>query len=206
MSQNKCFIDFDGTINDYSERMFQFFSQNVPAGYSNVLTKNEFWQLKRMGIHEAKWLNEKFETNINIEEWNRKKIELIETEKYLSFDKLFPFSIQALMKLKAKYKLILVTKRSSELNLLSQLSVYEIENFFDDVIIIHHDKKKETAVREKYDFSANDVFIGDTEDDIEAGMSLGLKTYFVLSGIRNLWITKKYKNFNIFENILKIAE
>ena len=172
MSQNKCFIDFDGTINDYSERMFQFFNQNVPVEYSHTLTKNEFWQLKRMGIHEVNWLNEKFEINISVEEWNKKKIELIETEKYLSFDKLFPFSIQALTKLRTKYKLVLVTKRSSELNLLHQLSLYKIKSFFDDVSIIHHDKKKETAVRGKYVTSADDVFIGDTEDDIEAGISL----------------------------------
>ena len=37
------------------------------------------------------------------------------------------------------------------------------------------------------------MMVGDTEDDIVAGVKLGIQTFFTLSGIRSSWIIEKYK-------------
>lgn len=191
-----CFIDFDGTINDCRMRLYHFYISNVPVEYSSILSIDEYWNLKRMGIDEVKWTNEKLNISINAKAWSKKKRNQIESMDYLKYDKLYPFSRNALLELDKRYKLILVTKRSSPQNLIKQLTDYGVLGCFYDLLIVS-DQTKQDAVKCKYTVTPECIFVGDTEDDIEAGLMLGCKPFFVLSGIRDLWVAQKYSDKRI---------
>ena len=193
-----CFIDFDGTINDCRIRLYQFFINNASADHHPLLSLEEYWNLKRMGINEVRWINEKMDKSINEEEWSKKKIHEIESLSYLKYDRLFPFSNNALLRLKNKYRIVLVTKRMSEENLIRQINDYGILSYFDDILCISgKETEKQDVVRNKYELSSSCIFVGDTEEDIRAGLELKCSTFFTLSGIRGMWITRLFEGEQI---------
>lgn len=204
-----CYIDFDGTIVDNKFRLFQFVRDNLPSKLKNPLTIDAFWDLKRQGINEADHLNDNFGANIDINEWNRKKFAVIESDVYLKYDRLFDFSIEALTILRNTYDLILVSRRERESGLRQQLARSSLMDFFEDIIVLKHGGiTKAEAIRSRYTVSKDDILIGDTEDDICSGENLGIKTYFVLSGIRDKWIMKTVPSLDhtvVVENISILA-
>lgn len=201
--KNKCFIDFDGTIVNNKKRLFQFFIENIDDRYKAVIDCDEFWTLKRNQINEIEWINKVFNEKFSVSEWNKAKAKKIESDYYLSFEELFDFSIEALKKLSEKYYLILVTRRENKAGLYNELDKFKIKNFFDDIIVLSHNSiKKSDAILEKYEVKQDDIFVGDTEDDIISSNILGCKGYFVLSGIRSQWLVQKLGiDVNIISNI-----
>lgn len=211
LNKKKCFIDFDGTIVCNKRRLYKFFLNNIEKKYEEVFTEDEFWTLKRLGVNEIDWINSKFCESISKKNWNDKKIKLIETEEYLKYDRLFSYSKQALEKLSEDYQLILISRRSNASGLLSQLEELEIKNLLDEILIVPHDNqtKAEFILRNNIKVGNEDIFIGDTEDDIDSGIALGVKVFFVKSGIRSNWIIKvnnKYKNVIIVKTINEVID
>lgn len=204
-----CYVDFDGTIVDNKFRLFQFVYDNLPARLKDSLSIDAFWDIKRQGINEADYLNDNFDANINTSDWSKKKFTVIESDTYLKYDMLFDFSIEALTVLGNTYHLILVSRREREIGLRQQLNQLSLMEFFEDIIVLKHGSiTKAEAIRSRYAVSKDDILIGDTEDDIRSGENLGIKTYFVLSGIRDKWIMKTIpalKHTVAVENIYTLA-
>lgn len=170
----------------------------IPSEYKNVLSREEFWMIKRYGINEAQWLNERFNANISVTEYNTRKRNIIETDEYLQYDFIFPYSIEALQRIRDSYELVLVSRRTDPTALYEEIRRFKILSFFSDVIVVPHiNITKADYIKKKYNVSLNDIIVGDTEDDIECGLCLGIRVYFVLSGIRDKWIVKKYQNEDI---------
>lgn len=207
-----CFIDFDGTLTCNKKRLYAFFIQNIPPKYKAVLSEDEFWSIKKLGINEIEWINGKFHDNLDAKYWNELKKQCIENEEYLLYNKLFDYTKCELERLKQDYRLILVSRRSNAKNLISEIEREGIINFFDDIVIVPHDKytKAEHIKRRKnIKLTNNDIFIGDTEDDIMTGIELNIEIYFVKSGIRSNWIISKlgvgeYKKLQIINDIREI--
>lgn len=196
--KNKCFIDFDGTIVSNKKRLYRFFQDCLPINYKDALSEDEFWSLKRLKINEFIWMNETFGLSLDIESCIKRKKNEVENEYYLGFDELFEYSKTSLMNLKNKYILYLISRRSKEKSLKEELIRLGIMDFFEDVLVIaHNDKSKSSVIKGYCDVLENDIVVGDTEDDIECGRDLNILTYFVLSGIRDRWILKKYLNKKI---------
>lgn len=204
----KCFIDFDGTIVSNKKRLYRFFIDNIPAEYADVLSEDEFWQLKRMAVNEIEWLNKQFDMNFSVSDWAAIKQSLIETPKYLCHEELFDFSHEALRELSKKFFLVLVTRRENHAGVMEEITRFGLMEYFDDIIVLKHDRtSKSSAVISRYTVSANDIFVGDTEDDIRAGQELGCLTYLVLSGIRGSWIQYKFDaGVNIIKDIREICK
>ena len=188
------FFDFDGTLISNQKRLYSFFVANIDLAYKDVLTIDEFWNLKRLGVNEIYWLNSKYGTNLSIEDWNKKKSALIEEMTYLNHDILFDYTKDVLENLQTRYNLFLVTRRSNRGNLFSEIDHFNLRSYFQEIFVLPHGNLTKAEVLQKAikDFRADDMFIGDTEDDLRSGLSLGVKTYFVLSGIRDEWILNKY--------------
>ena len=188
-----CFLDFDGTLVDNKFRLYQFFLDGLPQKYKNSLSIEEFWMLKRLGIHEIDWKNDKYKNNISKEDWNRKKVELIESEKYLSYERLFVYTKETLEILKENYNLVLITRRENRIGFEKEFDGFGLNTFFTNVFILSHDEKsKDEIIKRKYNVNKYDIFVGDTEDDFLAGIKLGIRPFLVLSGIRSHWIIEKY--------------
>ena len=88
----RCFIDFDGTIVDNTDRIYNFYIDHIPVEYRDIVPVEEFWQNKKQRINEIEWLNSISDANLSVKEYNAQKIREIETDKYLAYDKVFPFT------------------------------------------------------------------------------------------------------------------
>lgn len=113
----------------------------------------------------------------------RKKTEIIESEHYLSFDRLF--NIEKLKKFDYR---ILITYRKNRKNLINQLKKLKIHDFFDKIITPENSlsiKEFKFETIKKYKDN-NSIVIGDTKTDIISAKKNNIYSIGVLSGITNL--------------------
>ncbi len=204
-----CYIDFDGTIVSNKNRLYVFFIDHIPERYRECLSIEEFWQLKRLRVHEIDWLNSVMGANVDKSQYNRAKIDEIENEYYLNLDYLIDPSWNALEQIGMRYNLIMVSRRTHEDALKNELERLGVSRYLSEIIVVPHgfDKKSE-YIQSRIDVNADDIMIGDTEDDIECGIELNIDTYFVLSGIRSKWIVEKMQVYkvNIINSIAEIIK
>ena len=205
-----CYMDFDGTVNDNSDRLYQFMIDKLGDDISDILTKEEFWELKRYGINEVDWLNDKLNLSIDKEAYNLRKLEEIENETYLEYDKLISDSCNSFKLLSEKYNIHVITRRSNREGVLRQINKYGLNKFASSIQVIPQGNiKKSQIIRDNYNVDANDIIVGDTEDEIVTGLELEVQIYFVLSGIRSSWIVHKLEaadKVTIISNISDLLE
>lgn len=195
-----CF-DLDGPILDVSDRYFELYSdlvselareENMPGW--PLLSKSEYWNMKRTRIPEEKILVNSGVTDSQlIDLYQRRRQQRIESKEYLRLDTVWAGMADVLHSLKGKFALVVATLRSSHDLLLEQLEWLGLRSAFDEVVSSHADVKgtsraeaKAHLVSARYDLaSTRSWFIGDTETDIFAGKALGSGTVGVSFGIRD---------------------
>lgn len=195
-----CF-DLDGPILDVSDRYYELYSDLVRelAREENkpgwpVLSKSEYWNMKRSRTREEKILANSGVTDSRlIERYQRRRQLLIESKDYLRLDTVWVGMSEALHSLKGKFALVVATLRSSHDLLLEELEWLGLQSAFDEVVSSHADvegssrtEAKARLISARYDLtSMRSWFIGDTETDILAGKALGSGTVGVSFGIRD---------------------
>ena len=186
------YMDFDGTLVSNKQRLYRFFINNIPEEYRNVLSADALWDLKRKGVHEIDWLNAQYHAGLDRTPYDELKKRDIEKPEYLQFEELLPHSIDALIMLRSKYRIVLISRRSKPEGLYSEINRFALRELLDEIHVIPHDgTPKDEYVRKHFKVSEDDIFVGDTEDDIVAGRKLDIRTYLVLSGIRDEGIIEK---------------
>ncbi len=206
-----CFLDFDGTLVSNERRLYQFFINNLPDGFRDVLSMQEFWALKRLGIHEVDWINSKLHLGMDTAEWNARKSEEIEEACYLALDDKFDYVDETLRRLKRSYRLILISRREDRKGLLDELQRLGLTEFFESIEILRHNEEgKGKVIRQKYgDADESSILAGDTEDDMQACMDNAVRGYLVLSGIRGRWISHRFtgqKRISIVNDIRELPD
>ncbi len=194
--------DFDGPIMDVSERYYQVYllclqqTQN-PGQKIKVLSKPEFWALKRAQVPEIEigimsGLDPEQATAFS----QRRKKQVHQLE-YLKFDRLIPTALAALTKIQtAHIDLVVMTmRRVSELD--TALNQADLHQFFplDHRYCLSNDYVKTTDVADKpllmfraateLPPASQTWMIGDTEADMAAARSQNIPFIGVLSGIRD---------------------
>lgn len=193
-----CYIDFDGTLVSNKQRLYQFFIDHIPDEYRGVLSVDAFWELKRQGVHELDWLNSQYHLSLDKDQYNELKKRDVEKPEYLQYEELLPRTIDALIKLRSKYRIILVSRRSKPEGLYAEINRFALQALLDEIHVIPHDgTPKDKYIRKNLNVSANDMLVGDTEDDIMAGCNLDINTFMVLSGIRDKWVIDKFRLSNV---------
>ncbi len=194
--------DFDGPIIDVSERYYQVYkycleTSKYPEQSVNQLSKAEFWQLKRSRV---------LETQIGIlsglEETQAKNFSALRRQtvhgaSYFSYDSLAPDAVAALEKVQeAGIDLAVMTmRRVKELDY--AFNRYNLDRFFpkNRCYCLKNDYIKTRDIDDKPLLmeralvelpTAEDTWmVGDTEADIIAAKSHGVKVIAVLCGIRD---------------------
>jgi phosphoglycolate phosphatase len=186
------FFDLDGPLLDVSERYQMLHRDLIAEKRVAPLTANLYWQRKRQRYSETAILEE-----LGISEWepsySRQRLELIETDRYLAYDRLWPWTSPVLTTLIARCTLILVTVRSDHEALERQLTRLNLRHFFKAILSeAASDPVEAQKARLIHDYlSSQDLptrgswIIGDTEADIGAGRLLGMTTVAVRCGIRD---------------------
>jgi phosphoglycolate phosphatase len=186
------FFDLDGPLLDVSPRYVRLHRDLLARKGMAGLESDCYWQRKRAACPEEVILKA-LGAESHAAEYQRLRLEWIETLEYLIYDRPWPWAHAVLTRLSLSNTLVLVTARSQRQLLDEQLARLELAAFFHEVLSTpagrHVDQQKSVLIRDYLDRHQlprhGHWMIGDTEADIGAGRYLGLHTAAVLSGIRN---------------------
>jgi phosphoglycolate phosphatase-like HAD superfamily hydrolase len=186
------FFDLDGPLLDVSER-YQILHRDLLEGMGVApLAPHVYWQRKRQRRPETAILRELGASALEAS-YSHRRLELIETDRYLTHDRLWPWANSILTTLTARYALVLVTVRSQREALERQLTRLNLRRFFKAVLSEPAadpvDAQKSRLIRhyllQQHLSTPGSWIIGDTEADIGAGRLLELTTVAVRCGIRD---------------------
>ncbi len=191
------FWDLDGTILNVSDRYYYLYKDILSNAGFDFLGKEAYWQAKRDATPESEILKlsgaEAF-----YQDYYTWRMSLIENDYYLSLDIVHEGVIRALEYLSMRFKLILVTLRSSRIALDDQLKRLSLSQYFIDILSSGEQQYPRWKAKYKLiqDYmskkkGSGHFIIGDSAADIKAGNKLGLKTIAVLNGIRSRRILKQ---------------
>ncbi|MDX2212059.1 MAG: HAD family hydrolase [Oculatellaceae cyanobacterium bins.114] len=194
--------DFDGPIMDVSERyyrVYQFCLEAVqqPGQSLTVLSKPQFWQLKRSQIPERQIGLMSGLDEVQAHTFAQLRRQIVHTLPYLKYDTPVEGAIATLERLyQSKVDLVVMTLRRVR-ELQDAFDRHDLARFFasDRRYCLSNDYVKTTDVEDKpllmqqalADLTPVDQtwMIGDTEADIIAAKTHGIKVIAVLCGIRD---------------------
>ena len=203
----KVIFDLDGTLIDVSERMYRLFQALVPQ---SLLSKNEYWELKRNKIRHEILLNKYF-PEISFEYFNSKWMKAIETEEYILMDTNYSDTIDVLRRLSNKFNLYLLTSRQLKCELQRELEKLMLKKYFTDILVTERKySKKELLIQ----YIKNDVnflknvkyFISDVGEDIMLGNSFDLTTVAITHGFMNRPRLEEYQPKYIIDSLTELLE
>jgi phosphoglycolate phosphatase-like HAD superfamily hydrolase len=183
------YLDFDGTIVDPSQRLYQLYSEEVRRLGGRPLTKTHYWALKRRRQPEPAIIHRTVPST-DLADYLARREERIEHPDLLRCDTVLPRVRAALQQLAVSYRLVLVSRRRQEAALHDQVRWLGLAGYFAHVTACYQLgvpgwQSKVFAIRADARGDANPAMVvGDTEDDIEAGSALSLATVAVLTGLR----------------------
>lgn len=200
------FFDFDGTLIDVSQKYYHAHCAACKIMRLRSCSFKKYWGAKRSKTPEHELVNLDLHST-RLRDYENSRIRLLENNEFLEYDKLFPFTKKLLQSLKDRHRLFLVTLRRDAGFLLREVNNFGIANFFTK-ILIHCPKSNALVAKmnllKEIKFSSDDLIVGDTEVDIEAGKQLNLITVAVESGIRKKSILKKYAPDYLFKNAFQL--
>lgn len=200
MKKRKIFFDLDGTLIDSSIRMYRLFCLLIT---NCKMSYDEYWNIKRQGVSQKEMLIKYFnfnenQCNIFHDSWMSK----IEEDNILLLDSLFIDTDKVLEKLYKANDLFVVTARQKKDKTRSQLKKLQIDKFFQDILITEQKIDKYLIIKNKLSsINSNDIIIGDTKEDIETGIKLGIRKFAVTTGMLNYERLKTYNPDKTYKNL-----
>ena len=166
------FFDMDGTLVDCRQRLYSLFVELT----GTCLSYEEYWDYKRKGYNQKNMLGLVNHQEAFDGEFGQKWLVNVERDDLLRMDTLHDGARKTLESLyKAGIKLYVVTNRQRIGALKKQLAYLKIDEYFVKVISTLQRCSKAEAVKHCDDISISKaVFIGDSEEDIQAAKDLGI--------------------------------
>ena len=210
--------DFDGPIMDLSDRYYHVYQLclewvKLPHQEINILPKAKFWAYKQAQVPEQQVGIESGLTPTQAEVFKQLRDRHAHQLQYLSFDRIVPGSIAALVKVQASGSDLLVMTLRRNCELMPALTQYDLARFFPP----HHryclpdDYQKHDDVAAKTQLMTTALaelapdphtwMIGDTEADIIAAKTYKIGVIGVLSGIRDRDRLEQYQPDKIVANL-----
>jgi phosphoglycolate phosphatase-like HAD superfamily hydrolase len=209
--------DFDGPIMDVSERYYQVYCYCLeqvrrPEQPITVLSKSEFWALKRSQIPERQIGQKSGLDELQSQEFAHLRKATVHTLPYFQYDVIQPVAMATLAATQqAGVDLAIMTmRRVREVDV--AFSRYDLAPFFPENrrYCLSNDYVKTKDVKDKPLLMARALaelppasetwMIGDTEADIAAAQQHGIPVIGVLSGIRDRTHLAKHHPDHIVAN------
>jgi phosphoglycolate phosphatase-like HAD superfamily hydrolase len=215
--------DFDGPIMDVSERYYQVYQVcldqiRYPGQSVNCLSKSEFWQMKRSRTPEKQIA---IGSGLDLEQaqaFAQLRSQTVHTPPYLHYDTPIPGAIAALDKARRHGLdiVVMTMRRVSELeealhrcNLVSYFPLNRRYCLANDYVKTGDVNDKPLLMKRALSElpPAADVWmVGDTEADMVAATSHGIKAFGVLSGIRDREQLAIYNPDRILNNLAEAVD
>ncbi|WP_163833043.1 HAD family hydrolase [Spartinivicinus ruber] len=184
------FIDYDGTLIDSRRRQYELFVELIGKV---EISLDQYWNDKRDGMKQSDMLKlYSSPSPEKIRHFSHAWMKLIEEPKRLKKDKLISGALDFLGKAKQHFKLHLVTGRQNRDFLIEQMHQLGIYNYFTSMLNTAQRMSKANLMCSNTCIGINDVFIGDSGEDILTGKELGIFTVAVASGASSVIRLKKY--------------
>lgn len=210
--------DFDGPIMDVSERYYQVYQFCLaqikrPDQAVQALSKAQFWEMKRSRVPEPEIGLKSGLEPAQAQAFSQLRRQTVHTLPYLRYDSIVPGAMETLTKARnLGFDLAVLTMRRDR-EIEEAFSRYDLEPFFprDRRFCLSNDYVKTGDVKDKPLLMgkalaelppADQVWmVGDTEADIVAAQTHGIKVIGVLSGIRDQEALTAYKPDLIVNNL-----
>lgn len=194
--------DFDGPICDVSERYYQVYLFCLKKNHRQnqqirILSKDEFWQLKRSRVPEKQIGIISGLESAQAENFAQLRKQTVHTQPYFEYDILAPGAVEALQKVQqAGIDLAVMTMRRVR-ELEYALQKFDLYQFFPENrrYCLSNDYVKTRDIDDKPLLMAQALkelppaeetwMVGDTEADITAAKKHGVKSIAVECGIRD---------------------
>jgi len=179
------FIDLDGTILDVSAKYnYAYGALKEKYGLPNL----DYWNLRSNGFGFIDGLKSIGLPISKFEEFRFDWVSIIETRHALEYDKLFDGVGDKLLFLSKHFKLILCTSRKNHENLVAQINDLGIRGVFEVLMLASCGQSKGEEIIKyfknlKYENFSRDWIIGDTAEDMRAGVNANINTCGVLTGL-----------------------
>lgn len=196
------FFDLDGTIINSQVRIYNLFCELCPE---NSFSYEEYWEIKRSRLNQKDFLIKYF--NYSAEktaEFKKNWLKKIEEEERLKSDLLTDDIRKLLEKLYLKYNLYVVTNRQSKNLTLKQLKELNIDKYFKKIFITEQKTTKINLI--DIHLNNNDIFIGDTGEDIQIAKELGIKSIAISWGTLNREILEEYVPNIIVDEVSELED
>lgn len=182
------YFDLDGTLIDVWNRYYTVLKKYTALNHSNIdflkLPIKYFKEQKRTGRKESDIIQEIFTIKIDVDSFVQYKRFMLETLELLALDTVIDIPREQFNILrKLGYSIKIISQRRNKKNTLIQLENLNLKNIVDDIIIVY--PKKENAKLKSLENIATerDIIIGDSSLDMECAKQLGMKGYFVDTGL-----------------------
>lgn len=193
------FFDYDGTLINSQKRMYKLFCELC---LENNFSYQQYWDIKRTRINQNDFLKKYFNySDEQIKEFKKSWMGKIEEENRLSEDEPVENIDKLLKGLSLENKLYLVTNRQFEDLAIKQIKNFGLFDFFDKILITEQRKTKVDLIKKEVRVTPNDVFIGDTGEDILSAKELGIKSIAVSYGFLNKEVLAQYKPDLILDEV-----
>ena len=195
-------FDLDGTLLD-SNRRHEVLLENILKNYKYNISVEGLLSYKSNKHNNIEWLTEQGipeeEALLINKEWE----DNIETEIYLSYDTLYPDSIDVLKTLSRDNELYLLTARNNKEGLSKQILSLGIGQFFTKIIDVPSNTSSPDNKAKILSLYSIDTFVGDTEVDYYAADMSGCKFIASTFGFRSNFF---WSNFNVekIDNIKQV--
>lgn len=215
--------DFDGPIMDVSDRYYLVYHYCLaqtkhPGQAVYPLSQAEFWRLKRSRVPEQQIGLRSGLDEVQAVEFARLRRTTVHTLPYLAYDSLIPGSVAALERIQEAGAdiAIMTMRRTWELKYVFER--YNLERFFpaNRCYCLSDNYIKTTDVKEKPLLMAQALkelppaietwMVGDTEADIVAAKTYGVKAIAVLSGIRDRTQLEQHQPDLIVNNLSEAVD
>jgi len=188
-------FDLDGTIFDVSEKYYHVYVQSLASAGGDVLSKQEYWDMKRKKITDQDLLA-KTQSQHCLEKYQQSWNLLIEDKNFLKYDEVWKELTSVYQQVFEHHPAILVTLRRSPQLVHWQLQDKGILSWFRFVLsrpskelLKESWKAKVQMLKDSKVLKDKNMaecrYVGDSEADILAGKHLGMKTIAVSFGIRD---------------------
>jgi phosphoglycolate phosphatase-like HAD superfamily hydrolase len=204
------YIDLDGPILDVSEKYYRVYADIVSSMGGTALPKTKYWFLKRQKTLLDKILEQSGLLPSCAAQYTTARMEMIESQKFLQYDRIQPQATETLTKLGNKHILVLVTLRTSAEALDHELHRLGLRRFFQEILSAPGKPQqrymtKVALIRSLGTISSEEgIIVGDTETDIAAGKELSLTTIAVLNGIRTRRMLEICRPDHLIDNFADI--
>ena len=215
--------DFDGPVSDVSERYYQVYvlclqKTRLEHQQLRVLSKEEFWQLKRSRIPETQIGIISGLESAQAEDFALLRKQTVHTQPYFEHDTLALGAIEALLKVKqAGIDLAVMTMRRVR-ELEYALQKFDLYEFFPENrrYCLSNDYIKTRDIEDKPLLMARALkelpptedtwMVGDTEADIAAAKKHGIKSIAVECGIRDRAQLEAYSPDIFVQNLTEAVD